>query len=72
LSALEHVIVTGMVISLVVVVVGVCSQGRLKHWLLVALGATPRKIPTPFYEIPRPERDWTMLAPLKGIDPPKR
>jgi hypothetical protein len=71
-SALEKVLVTGMAISAVVAIVGVCSQGRLKHWFLVVLGATPRKIPTPFYEIPRPERDWTMLAPLKGIDPPKR
>lgn len=68
----EKMLVTGVVISLVMVAVGVCSQGRLKHWVLMALGASPRKIPTPFTEIPRPEQDWMMLAPLKGIDPPER
>lgn len=73
MSAIEHALTMATVIAVVVLVVGVCSQGRLKHLLLIALGASPRKdFPTPFSEITRSEQDWAMLAPLKGIDPPKR
>ena len=68
MSALEGTLVTGLVISLGVVIVGVCSQGRLKHWILVVLGASPRAISTPFDEIPRAEHDWAMLARLRGLD----
>lgn len=73
MSALTGALVAGLVVALAVIVVGICAQGRLKHWILVALGAVPRTtLPTPFGEIPRSERDWMMLAPLKGLDPPKR
>lgn len=73
MSAIISALVTAMVIALVVIVIGVCSQGRLKHLLLIALGAsTQKRLPTPFGEIPRSEQDWALLAPLKGIDPPKR
>lgn len=70
MSALAETFVIAMVIAVAAIIVGVCSHGRLKHWLLIALGAVPRSTaPTPFGEIPRSERDWAMLAPLKGIDP---
>ncbi|MBN2176106.1 MAG: hypothetical protein JW722_00440 [Demequinaceae bacterium] len=73
MTALTQMLGAAVAISLAVIVVGVCAQGRLKHWILVALGAVPRtSLPTPFGEIPRSERDWTMLAPLKGMDARKR
>jgi hypothetical protein len=73
MSAWEGTLVAAIGVALAVIVVGACAQGRLKHWILVILGAVPRSTaPTPFGEIPRSEGDWMMLAPLKGLDPPKR
>lgn len=72
MSAWEGTLVAAVGVALAVIVVGACAQGRLKHWILVVLGAVPRKAPNPFGEIPRPETDWMMLAPLKGLDQPKR
>lgn len=60
------------VLGVVGIVVGMCAQGRLKYWVLMALGAIPReKRPGFFSEIPRRDRDWALVSRLNGIDGPR-
>ncbi len=69
MSPLEKVLWWAMGVAGVAVVLGVCSQGRLKHWILVLLGGVPREAKLgPFGEIPRGERDWSILTRLVDFE----
>jgi hypothetical protein len=69
MSPLENVYWWAMGIAVVAILFGVCGQGRLKHWILVLLGEVPKETrPGPFGEIPRRERDWSMLVPLVDVE----
>ena len=69
MGAVQSTIVWTVVVALAIIVVGVCSEGRLKHWILVLMGVVPREdAPGPFGEIPRTEREWALLGRLGGLD----
>jgi hypothetical protein len=71
MSPLESVLWWVMGVSVLAIACGVCAQGRLKHWILILLGEVPKEArPGPFGEIPRRERDWSMLSTLVDIEPP--
>jgi hypothetical protein len=69
MSSLESTIAWAVGVATVGIIVGACSQGRLKHWILVLLGSAPRNTKSVLLsEIPRGERNWGMLQRLSGLD----
>ncbi len=55
--------ILAIVVASGVLLVATLSQGRLKHLLLMLLGAAPRRTPRQIVGgIPRAERDWGMVA----------
>ena len=68
-GVVESTIWWTVVVAVAMIAVGVCSEGRLKHWLLILMGVVPRQDATgPFGEIPRTEREWALLGRLGGLD----
>jgi hypothetical protein len=51
-----------VIVAAAVILAGILAQGRLKHLLLMMLGATPRRSPREMLEnIPREERHWSVV-----------
>jgi hypothetical protein len=73
MDAAYDVVVAALAVAAVIVVVGACAQGRLKHWILVALGAIPKEAaPRPFDAIPRTQDEWATLANDDDADVARR
>jgi hypothetical protein len=58
-----------VVLSAGVLLIGTCSQGRLKHAILWLLGAIPRERPTFSTRIPRAEHHWALVGRLSHDAP---
>lgn len=70
-SAIATEMVVAVVLSVVILAIAVASQGRLRHGLLMLLGAVPRQGPTLTSTIPRAEQHWSLLARLSDeLDAP--
>ena len=53
------------IVAFAILIIGVASQGRLKHFVLVLLGATERRpVRELIEEIPRAEHDWRVVSRL--------
>ncbi len=61
----SHAALIAGIVALAILILGVASQGRLKHLVLVLLGAAPRRPVREFIdEIPRAEHDWAVVGQL--------
>jgi hypothetical protein len=58
------VVELAVALSAGVLLIGTCSQGRLKHAILWLLGAIPRERPTFSTRIPRAEHHWAVVGRL--------
>lgn len=66
--SLHDAVVAALTLAAIILIIGTCSQGRLRHVLLWILGGVPRKRPTFSTKIPRPEHHWSVIGELSYDD----